>query len=192
MVAVYFIKTCLTVLLLLLLFSVQTAAVELSGKAKTVPENGLIEILGKEILLHGIQIISQNATCKDSNGQWSCGKSAWEALKIKLDSGPVHCTLISDLQNTERNPEQANCLLKKENLSIWLVSGGWALTSKEPETFLLRQENFARDNNAGLWRDGFIPPDLWRISFKKDSKHCNVCSVRRQSFLRKTPKQKSP
>ena len=44
MVAIYFIKTGLTVLLLLLLFSVQSAAVELSGKAKTVPENGLIEL----------------------------------------------------------------------------------------------------------------------------------------------------
>ena len=69
MVAVYFIKIYLNVLFLLLLFSVQSAAVELSGKAKTVPENGLIELLGKEILLHGIQIISQNATCKGSTGE---------------------------------------------------------------------------------------------------------------------------
>jgi len=188
----HFLKIYLSVLGLFLFIAVQSAAVELSGNAETIPERGFIELQGKELSLHGIQIITHNATCRDSNGQWSCGKSAWEALKIKLDSGPVHCTLISDLQNTERNPEQANCLLKKENLSIWLVSRGWALTSKETEEFLSSQENLARDNNAGIWRDGFIPPDLWRTSFKKDSKHCNVCSVRRQSFLRKTPKQKTP
>ncbi len=175
-----------------LFFTVQSAAVELSGNAKTIPENGFVELQGKEFSLYGVQIIPQNATCKDSNGQWSCGKSAWEALKIKLDSGPVQCTLISDLQNTERNPEQANCLLKKENLSIWIVSQGWALTSKEPEKLLSSQENLARENSEGIWRDGFIPPDLWRTSFKKGTKHCNVCSVRRQSFLRKTPKLKSP
>ena len=188
----HFLKIYLSVLGLFLFIAVQSAAVELSGNAETIPESGVIELQGKELSLNGVQIISQNATCKDSNGQWSCGKSAWEALKIKLDSGPVHCTLISDLQNTERNPEQANCLLKKENLSIWLVSRGWALTNKEPDEFLSSQENLASENNAGIWRDGFIPPDLWRTSFKKGTKHCNVCNVRRQSFMRKAQKQKSP
>ena len=188
----HFLKIYLPVLWLFLFFTVQSAAVELSGNAETIPESGFIELQGKELLLNGVQIIPQNATCKDSNGLWSCGKSAWETLKNKLDSGPVHCTLILDLQNPGGNPKQANCLLKKENLSIWLVSRGWALTNKEPDEFLSSQENLARENNEGIWRDGFIPPDLWRTSFKKDSKHCNVCSVRRQSFLRKTPKLKSP
>ena len=185
-------KIYLSLLGLFLFIAVQSAAAELSGNAVTIPESGVIELQGKELSLNGVQIISQNATCKDSNGQWSCGKSAWETLKNKLDSGPVHCTLISDLQIPEENPEQANCLLKKENLSIWLVSRGWALTNKEPDEFLSSQENLASENNAGIWRGGFIPPDLWRTSFKKGTKHCNVCSARRQSFLRKTPKLKSP
>ena len=188
----HFLKIYLSVLGLFLFIAVQSAAVELSGNAETIPESGVIELQGKELSLNGVQIISQNATCKDSNGQWSCGKSAWEALKIKLDSGPVHCTLISDLQNPEGSPEQANCMLKKENLSIWLVSRGWALTNKEPDEFLSSQENLASENNAGIWRGGFIPPDLWRTSFKKGTKHCNVCSVRRESFMRKAQKQNSP
>jgi len=188
----HFLIIYLPVLGLFLFFTVQSPAFELSGNAETIPESGFIELQGKELLLHGVKIIPQKATCKDSNEHWSCGKSAWEALKIKLNSGPVHCTLISDLQNTEGIPEQANCLLKKDNLSIWLVSKGWALTNKEAEEFLSSKENLARSNNVGLWRDGFIPPELWRTSFKKYSKNCNVCSVRRQSFLRKTPKNKSP
>ena len=188
----YFLKIYLPGLWLFLFFAVQSAAVEISGNAETIPENGFIELQGKGLLLYGVQIIPQNATCKDSNGQWSCGKSAWETLENKLDSGPVHCTLISDLQNPEGNPEQANCLLKKENLSIWLVSRGWALTNKEPDEFLSSQENLASENNAGIWRGGFIPPDLWRTSFKKGTKHCNVCSVRRESFMRKAQKQKLP
>ena len=188
----YFLKIYLSGLWLFLFFTVQSAAVEISGNAETRPETGFIELQGKGLLLYGVQIIPQNATCKDSNGQWSCGKSAWETLKNKLDSGPVHCTLILDLQNPGGNPEQANCLLKKENLSIWLVSQGWALTSKEPKEFLSSKENLARENNEGIWRGSFIPPNLWRTSFNIDSKHCNVCSVRRQSFLRKTPKQESP
>ena len=178
-------KNYLTVLFIFLLFTVQSAAVELSGNAETIPETGSIKVKGRELLLHGIKIISENALCKDISGHWSCGKSAWKALKIKLDSGPVYCSLFSDLQKHKGNPEKANCLLKKENLSIWLVSRGWALTSKEQDGFLSIQENLASENNLGVWRDGFVPPDLWRTSFKKDSKHCNICSIRRQNFLRK-------
>ena len=185
MVALYFIKTCLTVLLLLLFFAVQSIAVEISGKANTVPEKEFIELNGKEILLHGIQIISQNATCKGSNEEWSCGKHAWRELKNKLNSGPVYCKLFSDEQYPESNPEIAKCLLKKENLSNWLVSQGWALTNKETDEFLARQESLASENNAGIWRDGFVPPDFWRTSIKNNSKNCNICSIRRQSFLRK-------
>ena len=186
----YFLKIYLPVLGLFLFLEVQSAAVELSGNAETIPESGFIELQGKGLLLYGVQIIPQNATCKDSYGLWSCGKSAWYILKNILDSGPVHCTLISDLQNTERNSEKANCLLKKENLSIWLVSRGWALTNKEPDEFLSSEEKLARSNNKGIWRDGFIPPDLWRTGFKIGTKNCNVCSVRRRSFMRKAQKLK--
>ena len=185
-------KIYLSLLGLFLFIAVQSAAAELSGNAVTIPESGVIELQGKKLSLNGVQIISQNATCKDSNGQWSCGKSAWETLENKLDSGPVHCTLISDLQNPEGNPEQANCLIKKKNISIWLVRQGWALTIKEPDESLSSDEKIASKNNAGIWRGGFIPPDLWRTSFKKGTKHCNVCSVRRESFMRKAQKQKSP
>ena len=190
--AEYFLKIYLLGLWLFLFFAVQSSAVEMSGNAETIPETGFIELHGKGLLLYGVQIIPQNATCNDSNGQWFCGKSAWETLEDKLDSGPVHCTLISDLQNPGGNHEQANCLLKKENLSIWLVSRGWALTNKDPDEFLSSLENLAIKNNVGIWRGGFIPPDSWRTSLKKVSKHCNVCSFRRQSFLRKTPKHKTP
>ena len=181
-------KTYLPLLCFFLFFNAKSAAIEISGNAKTVPETGFLELDGIEILLKGIQIITQNATCQDINGQWSCGEYAWEALKNKLNSGPVQCTLNSDIQNPEGNPKMANCLMKKDNLSIWLVSRGWALTNKEPNEFLLSQENLASQNNAGIWRDGFIPPHSWRASFKKDSKRCNVCSIRRQSFLRKNSK----
>ena len=109
MVAVYFIKTCLTVLFLLILYSVQSAAVELSGKAETFPENGLIELLGKEILFHGVQIIPLNATCKDSNGEWSCGKQAWRELK--------NVTLLSV------NKEAAKTHREPAAVYFWLVFG---------------------------------------------------------------------
>ena len=171
-----------------LFFTVQSAATELTGNAETEPDTGFIELQGKQLLLHGIQIISKNATCKDNNRQWSCGEYAWEALKNKLESGPVYCTIILSPLKIEENPVKAICLLKKENLSTWLVSQGWALKSKGQDEFFSGQENLARRNNVGIWRDGFIPPDLWRARIKKELKHCNVCSTRRQSFLRKSLK----
>ena len=186
-----FMKIYLPSLLLFLFISVSSAYAEISGKAETIPENGFIKLKGKELSLKGINIISHNALCKDTNGQWSCGESAWEALKNKLESGTVHCTIVSDRQNKKKLPEKASCLLEKENLSIWLIIGGWALTNKDAENLLTEQEHIARINNEGIWRGGFIPPDLWRINVKKKSKNCNVCSIRRHSFLRKNSKQQS-
>ena len=67
-----FLKIYLPVLGLFLFFAVQSAAVELSGNAETIPKSGFIELQGKVLTLQGVQIIPQNATCKNSNGQWSC------------------------------------------------------------------------------------------------------------------------
>ena len=89
----------------------QSNAFEISGNAVIIPKTGLIELKGKELLLHGIKIIPKNAICKDNNGQWPCGESAWKALNNKLDSGPVYCKLFSDEQNPDRSPELAKCLL---------------------------------------------------------------------------------
>ena len=171
--------------MLLLFFEVQSAAFELTGRSETYPKFGLIKLQGKEILLHGVQIISQDAACKDSRGQWACGKAAWKELKNKLDNNSVNCKLISNKQNLEGNTEKANCLLNEDNLSNWLVSSGWALTNKEHNEFLSRMEKRASKNNAGIWRDGFVPPDLWRTNVKNNLKHCSVCSMRRKSFLQK-------
>ena len=48
-------KTYLPVLWLLFYFEVQSVAIELSGNAKTIPKKGVIELNGKDILLHGVQ-----------------------------------------------------------------------------------------------------------------------------------------
>lgn len=181
-------KIYLPALIIFLFIAVECPYAELSGKAETIPESGFIRLKGKKLSLKGIQIITHKALCNDTNGQWSCGESAWEALKNKLDSGPIHCKIVSERQNNNEYPEQARCLLKKENLSIWLIIRGWALVNKDTENFLSNHENIARSNNKGIWRDGFIPPDLWRTSIRKESKHCNVCSIRRQSFMRKNLK----
>ena len=60
-------KIYLSLLGLFLFIAVQSAAAELSGNAVTIPESGVIKLQGKELSLNGVQIISQNASCKDSN-----------------------------------------------------------------------------------------------------------------------------
>ena len=40
-----------------LFLTVQTAATELTGNAKTEPDTGFIELQGKQLLLNGIQIV---------------------------------------------------------------------------------------------------------------------------------------
>ena len=181
-----YLKRSLTVLGTFLVIATQNASADLSGKAETIPERGFIRVQGKVLSFKGIQVIAHDAICKDNKGHWKCGETAWQAFGKNLASEPVHCMLIINLALREGVPEQANCLLKKESLSAWLVRQGWALTLRDRDALFSSQESFARKNRKGIWRDGFIPPDFWRSKVINDSKNCNVCKVRHQSFLRKT------
>ena len=186
-----YLKRYLPVLGTFLVIATQNASADLSGKAETIPERGLIRVKGQVLSLQGIQVISHDAICKDNKGHWPCGEIAWQAFGKKLALDSVHCILIINLSQGEGSAERANCLLKTESLNAWLVRQGWALTHRDPEAFLSNQESFAKKNRKGVWRDGFIPPDIWRPSVINDSKNCNVCRVRHQSFLGKTRYRKS-
>jgi endonuclease YncB( thermonuclease family) len=185
-----FLKKFLQLLGIFLFLVAQSAAAEITGKAETMPEMGLIRLQEKVFSLQGIQIIPHDAVCQDNSGQWPCGKTAWQTFQYKLESGPVQCTLITNLPQSEGVPDEAECLQKTKNLNIWLVSQGWALTGKGSESLFSSQEKLARNNGNGLWRDGFIPPDDWRPKFENETKHCNVCSLRRKSFLKKSEYKK--
>ncbi|GIT09049.1 MAG: hypothetical protein CM1200mP30_26790 [Pseudomonadota bacterium] len=68
---------------------------------------------GKGFYSMVLKFIPQNATCKDSKGNGPVGNGPWETLENKLDSGPVHCTLISDLQNPKGESRTGKLPAKK-------------------------------------------------------------------------------
>ena len=77
-----------------------------------------------------------------------------------------------------------NKLIDTDRFSVLAFNIPGNCFGKEKNEFLASKESLASENNAGIWRDGFVPPDFWRTSIKNNSKNCNICSIRRQSFLR--------
>ena len=157
---------------------------DLSGKGEILPEIGFIMVQGRVISLQGIQVITYKALCKDKKEEWACGKTAWEVLRDKLANAQTHCMIFVNLFWTEGAPENASCWINGENLNSWLVRQGWALRKKGFEIHFHRQERMAKNDQTGLWRGGFIPPDEWRIDKLMNPDSCGVCTLRHQSFQR--------
>ncbi|MCS5633885.1 MAG: thermonuclease family protein [Candidatus Marinimicrobia bacterium] len=156
----------------------------LSGKGEILPEAGFIRVQGRVISLQGIQVIAYEALCKDKKGEWACGKTAWEVFGEKLATAPTHCMIFVNLSWTEGAPENASCWVNGENLNSWLVRQGWALGKKGSENHFHGQEKLAKNEQAGLWRGGFIPPDEWKMDKLMIPDSCGACTLRHQSFQR--------
>ena len=156
----------------------------LSGKGEILPEAGFIRVQGRVISLQGIQVIAYEALCKDKKGEWACGKTAWEVFGEKLATAPTHCMIFVNLSWTEGAPENASCWVNGENLNSWLVRQGWALGKKGSENNFHGQERLAKNEQAGLWRGGFIPPDEWKVDKLMIPDSCGACTLRHQSFQR--------
>ncbi len=179
-----YLNRCLPALGTFLVLGAHFASADLSGKAETLPETGFIRVQGKVLSLQGIQVIAHDAICADKTGHWSCGETAWQVFEKKLAAEPVRCILMIELARREGVPERAKCLLKNDSLSAWLVRQGWALTGRDPDALFSSEESYARKKRVGVWRDGFIPPDVWRTDALNDSESCDVCTARHQSILR--------
>ncbi len=174
----------LTALGIFLLIWTNGIYADLSGKGEILPETGFIRVQGRVISLQGIQVIAYEALCKDKKGEWACGKTAWEVFGEKLATAPTHCMIFVNLSWTEGAPENASCWVNGENLNSWLVRQGWALGKKGSENHFHGQERLAKNEQAGLWRGGFIPPDEWKVDKSMIPDSCGACTLRHQSFQR--------
>ena len=174
----------LTALGIFLLIWTNGIYADLSGTGEILPEAGFIRVQGRVISLQGIQVIAFGALCKDKKGEWACGKTAWEVFGEKLATAPTHCMIFVNLSWTEGAPENASCWVNGENLNSWLVRQGWALGKKGSENHFHGQERLAKNEQAGLWRGGFIPPDEWKVDKFMILDSCGACTLRHQSFQR--------
>ena len=81
-----------------------------------------------------------------------------------------HCAIYQILKKVKCNKKDidrykrivAECFVGQTNLNKELVRNGWALAYRDYSKDYIIDEEFAQENNLGLWKGTFIHPKKWR------------------------------
>ncbi len=122
-----------------------------------VLRGNFIELDGQKRLLHGVVVPVGDSKCTAKLKSWPCGASATLRLHKLLQGRPLECT---EAHSSIMHP-LVRCIAKGYDIARILIAEGWGLVA-EPISNYLEVEESAKLSGAGIWRDGFIPPNQWR------------------------------
>ena len=174
----------------IVLAALMTGTAQTAEPAHTLPGNGLLRIGDQLISLYGISLPAPGQVCENDNVLWPCGTIAWQALDQHLLNSKLDCVYLPLLGSSGGTTLTAECWIGERNLNRWLVESGWALTVGDTESVYHADERLAQQNNLGLWRGGFIPPNTWRPAGLGEDAACSVCTARHQSMVRTREKKR--
>lgn len=101
----------------------------------------------------------QECINRDTKEVWSCGITAKEALKVKIDNNEVSC---SDEGKDRYGRQLSYCFVDGINLNAWMVREGYAVAYTDYDYSFILDEFWARWNNKGIWNSEFTEPKVWR------------------------------
>lgn len=115
-----------------------------------VRDAATLEAGGVVITLDSISARSVDAKCKDTKGRtWACGVRAHAALTQLIHGRAVSCKVpVSGKQKALT----ARCSVGGTDLSVWMVTQGWAKPAAQAEPKLAKAADQARKKKLGLWR----------------------------------------
>ena len=109
--------------------------------------------------LHGIDAPEMKQLCKINEKNYKCGVKSKEFLVSLIGNKPVRC-VHKDVDRYKRIV--AECFVNNINLNKELVKHGWALAYTDYSKDYVDDENFAKENNLGMWKGTFVEPKKWR------------------------------
>ena len=109
--------------------------------------------------LHGIDAPEMKQSCKMKDKNYKCGVKSKEFLISLIGNQSVKCNQ-KDIDRYKRIV--AECFVGKTNLNKELVRNGWALAYRVYSKDYITDEDFAQENNLGMWKGTFIHPKKWR------------------------------
>jgi len=109
--------------------------------------------------LHGIDAPEIRQSCKIKEKNYKCGVKSKEFLVSLIGNQSVKCNQ-KDIDRYKRII--AECFVGKINLNKELVRNGWALAYRDYSKEYVTDEEFAQENNLGIWKGTFIHPKKWR------------------------------
>ena len=172
------------------LVALMTGTGQAAEPAHTLPDNGQLRVGDQVVSLYGVNLPAPGQLCEDGDVPWPCGTIAWQVLEQHLLNSRLDCVYLPPLDSSEDTTLTAECWIGEQNLNRWLVESGWALTVGDTASVYHTDELLAQQNNLGIWRGSFIPPDTWRPARLGGNTACSVCTARHQSIVRTREKKR--
>ena len=121
-----------------------------------------IHLNGKKIRFSGIDTPELKQNCTKNNETVHCGVEAKRLLADKIGNNKVVC--IQEGQDQYKRI-LAECFVNDLSLSSYLVKSGYAFAYRKYSKKFIKDEDYARDNNIGMWSMNFEFP--WDYRKKK-------------------------
>ena len=143
-------KNLVGILVLILLWSSIASA-----KSLIVVDGDTIILNGEKIRFSGIDTPELKQTCLKDNEEVACGMFAKTLLVKKIGNNTPIC--IGKEKDFYKRT-LAECFVKGESLSKFLVRSGYAFAYRKYSTKFVEDEDFAKTNKLGMWSMTFKYP----------------------------------
>ena len=153
-------KTLYTFIITLFVISTisKVSSEEIKGFANII-DGDTIKISKIKIRLSGIDAPELKQFCIKKDTKWPCGLESKKALIEYTKNNIISCT---SNKKDRYNRLVAKCYKEKQDIQKWLVKNGWAIAYRKYSLEYINDENFAQNNNLGIWKGKFIKPYKWR------------------------------
>jgi len=126
-----------------------------SAKSLRVIDGDTIILNGEKIRFSGIDTPELKQTCLKDNEEVGCGMLAKMLLVKKIGNNTPVC--IGKEKDFYKRT-LAECFVKGESLSKFLVRSGYAFAYRKYSTKFVKDEDFAKTNKLGMWSMTFKYP----------------------------------
>lgn len=108
------------------------------------------------VRLAGVRGIAFSDSCEGTAGRWNCGARARADLARLIGPRSVGCVDIAAKGDDGEN--EADCWVGSRNLSVFMVSRGWADPVDPADLLLAPYARKAEAEKLGRFGDGGLPP----------------------------------
>ena len=126
-----------------------------------IVDGDTIILNGEKIRFSGIDTPELKQTCMIGDQKVFCGISAKMLLIKKIGNETPKC--IREGKDIYKRT-LAECFVKGESLSVFLVKSGYAFAYKKYSDKFIKEEEFATENKLGMWSMKFQYPWDFRKS----------------------------
>ncbi len=114
-----------------------------------------IYLNGKKIRFSGIDTPELKQTCKKDDEIVNCGIEAKKLLIKIIGNNKIDC--VNEGKDQYKRT-LAECFVNGLSLSSYLVKNGYAFAYRKYSKKFVKDEDYARDNNLGMWSMNFEFP----------------------------------